>query len=265
MACIEIKNLTVSYDEKKVLDNISLNISEGDFLCVLGKNGSGKSTFAKSLNGLVLPQTGDVVVYDMNTKDETKLLDIRKNIGMTFQNPDNQIVASIVEEDVAFGLENLGIESTEIRKRIDETLKRLSIYDLKDKLVSKLSGGQKQKVSIAGILAMKSKIIVLDEPTSMIDVCGRKELLDLVKKLNEEGITIILISHNVEEIAYAKRVIVLNDGQIRMDDTPKNILLKEEELKTYGIELPYIAHLASTLKKQGKNYKGNETLVDELF
>lgn len=265
MSCIEIKNLTVTFDEKKALDNISLNISEGEFLCVLGKNGSGKSSFAKSLNGLIMPSAGDVVVYGMNTKDESKLLDIRKSIGMTFQNPDNQIVASIVEEDVAFGLENLGIESTEIRKRIDETLKRLFIYDLKDSLVSKLSGGQKQKVSIAGILAMKSKIIILDEPTSMIDVCSRKELLDLVKKLNEEGITIILISHNVEEIMYAKRVIVLNDGQIKMDDTPKNILLKGEELNTYGIELPYISHLASILKKQGKNYKGNEISVDELF
>lgn len=265
MKCIEIKNLIVDFEKKRVLDNISLDIEEGDFICILGKNGSGKSTFAKCINGLVTPTSGEVLVYSMDTKDEKKLLDIRKNVGMTFQNPDNQIVASIVEEDVSFGLENLGIESSEIRKRIDDTMKELNIYAFKDRLVSKLSGGQKQKVSIAGILAMKSKIIVLDEPTSMIDKVSRKDLLNLVKKLNDSGITIILISHHVEEMMYAKRVLVIDDGKIKIDDTPKNVLLKEKELNECSIELPYIARLTSMLKAKGKNYKGNETTVDELF
>lgn len=265
MSCIEIKNLTVDFEKKRVLNNVSLNIDEGEFICILGKNGSGKSTLAKCINGLVSPTSGQVLVYSMDTKDEKKIIDIRKNVGMTFQNPDNQIVASIVEEDVSFGLENLGIESSEIRKRIDETMKGLDIYDLKDKLVSKLSGGQKQKVSIAGILAMKSKIIVLDEPTSMIDKLSRKDLLDLVKKLNEEGITIILISHHVEEIMYAKRVLVIDDGEIKIDDTPKNILLREKELNGCSIELPYVSRLATILKSKGKKYNGNETSVDELF
>lgn len=265
MKCIEIKNLIVDYENKRVLDDITLEINEGDFICILGKNGSGKSTLAKCINGLVAPTNGEVLVYSMSTKDEKKILDIRKNVGMTFQNPDNQIVASIVEEDVAFGLENLGIASDEIRERIDNTMKELSIYNLKNELVSKLSGGQKQKVSIAGILAMKSKIIVLDEPTSMIDKASRNDLLALLKKLNDEGITIIFISHHIEEMTCAKRVLVIDNGKIVIDDVPEKVLLKEEELMKCSIELPYISRLATVLKKAGKNYRGNETKIDELF
>ena len=272
---IKIENLIVDFDvlntegetisKKRAIDNISLSINEGEFVCILGKNGSGKSTLAKCLNALILPTSGKVNIYGMNTQNEDDIINIRKNIGMAFQNPDNQIVASIVEEDVAFGMENLAIPSDEMNRRIDESLKSLGIQELREAMTSKLSGGQKQKVSIAGILAMKSKIIVLDEPTSMIDKNGRRDLLDKVKKLNkEEKITVILISHYIEEITYADRVIVLNKGKVVLDDTPKNVLLKEEILNNSGIELPYIPMMATELKKKGKTLVGNELSVDEL-
>lgn len=275
MQNIQIKNLIVEFDvlnaegvvtsKKRAIDGISLSIEEGDFICILGRNGSGKSTFAKCLNALILPTEGDVIVNGMNTKDETKTIDIRKNIGMAFQNPDNQIVASLVEEDIAFGMENLGIDSATMDKRIDEALDSLGIKELRYSMTSKLSGGQKQKISIAGIIAMKSKIIVLDEPTSMIDKNGRIDLLDKVKKLNkEEHITVILISHYVEEISYANRVIVFDKGHIVADDTPKNIVLQKDKLEKAGIALPYIPRLATILRDSGKDLKGNEFTVDEL-
>ena len=275
MENVQIKNLIVDYNtynidneiinKKRAINNLSLEIKEGDFVSILGANGCGKSTLARCLNGLITPISGDVLIYGLNTKDETKIIDIRKLVGMTFQNPDNQIVASLVEEDIAFGLENLGVEPLEIRKRIDEAMKTLGIYELKDAVTSKLSGGQKQKVSIAGILAMKSKIIVLDEPTSMIDKNGRDELLKMALKLNRENnITIILISHFVEEILYSNRTIVMHDGSIVLDDIPKNILLKRKELNELGIDLPLIPRLASDLKKFGFNHKGNETTIEEL-
>ena len=272
---IDIKNLKVDFEitnddnevisKKTVLDGINLEVEAGEFVCVLGKNGSGKSTLAKCLNALILPTAGDVNIYGMNTKDEDKLFDIRQKVGIAFQNPDNQIVASIVEEDVAFGLENLGIEVREMQKRIDYALHSLGIEELKYAMTSKLSGGQKQKVSIAGIIAMKSKIIVLDEPTSMIDKAGRIDLLNIVKKLNvEEGITVVFISHYVEEISYADRVIVIDEGKISLDGTPKNVLLNEDKLKKAGIELPYISYIATELHKRGKMLKGNELTVEEL-
>ena len=275
MKVIDIKNLKVDFEitnddnevisKKTVLDGINLEVEAGEFVCVLGKNGSGKSTLAKCLNALILPTAGDVNIYGMNTKDEDKLFDIRQKVGIAFQNPDNQIVASIVEEDVAFGLENLGIEVREMQKRIDYALHSLGIEELKYAMTSKLSGGQKQKVSIAGIIAMKSKIIVLDEPTSMIDKAGRIDLLNIVKKLNvEEGITVVFISHYVEEISYADRVIVIDEGKISLDDTPKNVLLNEDKLKKAGIELPYISYIATELHKRGKMLKGNELTVEEL-
>lgn len=275
MQNIEIKNLIVDFEilnsesnvvsKKRALDGISLSIEEGEFVCILGRNGSGKSTLAKCLNALILPTEGDVLINSMNTKDESKTIEIRKNIGMAFQNPDNQIVASIVEEDIAFGMENLCIDSETMDKRIDESLESLGIKDLRYSITSKLSGGQKQKVSMAGILSMKSKIIVLDEPTSMIDKNGRKDLLDRVKKLNkEEKITVILISHYIDEISYAERVIVLNKGKLTMDDTPKNVVLRGKELEESGITLPYIPKLASILRDRGINLKGNEFTVEEL-
>ena len=275
MENINIKNLIVDFDitneeneiisKKRVIDNISLSINEGEFICIIGKNGSGKSTLVKCLNALILPSFGDVTVYGMNTKDESHLIDIRKNIGMAFQNPDNQIVASIVEEDVAFGMENLGLESSEMDKRIDEALDTLGILESRYSQTNKLSGGQKQKVSLAGILCMKSKILVLDEPTSMIDKNGRVDLLNKVYELNKkENITVILISHYIEEIIYADRVLVMNKGKIINDDTPKNIVLKDDILKEAGVELPYITRLSKKLKDSGKNLKGNEFTVSEL-
>lgn len=275
MENISIKNLIVDFDitneeneiisKKRVIDDISLSINEGEFICIIGKNGSGKSTFVKCLNALILPSSGDVTIYGMNTKDESNLINIRRNIGMAFQNPDNQIVASIVEEDVAFGMENLGFESEEMDKRIDESLNILGIKDSRYSQTNKLSGGQKQKVSLAGILCLKSKILVLDEPTSMIDKNGRIDLLNKVYELNKnEKITVILISHYIEEIKYADRVLVMNNGKIINDDTPKNTVLKEEILLEAGIELPYITKLSKLLKENGKNLKGNEFTVKEL-
>ena len=275
MQNINVKNLIVDFDivnsegviisKKRALDGINLSIEEGEFVCILGRNGSGKSTFAKCLNALILPTEGDVLINGMNTKDETKTIEIRKNIGMAFQNPDNQIVASIVEEDIAFGMENLCIDSDTMDKRINESLECLGIKDLRYSVTSKLSGGQKQKVSIAGILSMKSKILVLDEPTSMIDKNGRKDLIDRVKRLNkDEKITVILISHYIDEISYADRVIVFNNGKVTMDDTPNNITLRGSELEKYGIMLPYIPKLASALKANGINLNGNEFNVKEL-
>ena len=272
---ITIKNLIVDFDivnsdgvsvsKKRAVDDVSLSIDEGDFVCVLGKNGSGKSTLAKCLNALILPTSGDVLVYGINTKDEDKIIELRKNIGITFQNPDNQIVASLVEEDVAFGMENLAIPSQEMNLRIDDALKALGILELRNQMISKLSGGQKQKVSIAGILAMKSKIIVLDEPTSMIDKNGRLDLLNKVKELNvKENITVILISHYIEEIKYANRVLIMNEGKIVADDAPKNILLNDKVFSDSGIELPYIPYVSHKLKNNIKTLKGNEFTTKEL-
>ena len=272
---ITIKNLIVDFDivnsdgvsvsKKRAVDDVSLSIDEGDFVCVLGKNGSGKSTLAKCLNALILPTSGDVLVYGINTKDEDKIIELRKNIGITFQNPDNQIVASLVEEDVAFGMENLAIPSQEMSLRIDDALKALGILELRNQMISKLSGGQKQKVSIAGILAMKSKIIVLDEPTSMIDKNGRLDLLNKVKELNvKENITVILISHYIEEIKYANRVLIMNEGKIVADDAPKNILLNDKVFSDSGIELPYIPYVSHKLKNNIKTLKGNEFTTKEL-
>lgn len=275
MENIRIENLIVDFDiynsenevvsKKRVLDNISLSIKEGEFICIIGKNGSGKSTLAKCLNALVLPTSGDVIIYGMNTKDESHLIDIRKNIGMAFQNPDNQIVASIVEEDVAFGMENLGLSPEIMDKRIDDALNTLGISELRLSMTSKLSGGQKQKVSLAGIICLQSKILVLDEPTSMIDKNGRIDLLKRVYELNKKyNITVVLISHYIEEITFADRVLLMNNGKIILDDTPKNIVLNEDTLNSAGVELPYITKMASELKKAGKNLKGNEFTVDEL-
>lgn len=275
MGNIDVKNLIVEFDifnadnevvsKKRVIDDISFSVNEGDFVCIIGKNGSGKSTLAKCLNGLIIPTGGDVLIYGMNTKNEEQLIDIRKNIGMAFQNPDNQIVASIVEEDVAFGMENLGFLPEEMDKRIDESLKILGIQELRFAQTSKISGGQKQKVSLAGILCMKSKILVLDEPTSMIDKNGRLDLLNKVYELNKkEKITVILISHYIEEISFADRVIVMNQGKIILDDTPKNVVLKDELLNNAGIELPYITRMAKELKSFGKKLNGNEFSVEEL-
>ncbi len=247
---------------KTVLDNISLEIPAGEFVAVLGHNGSGKSTLAKHFNALLLPQSGSVTVCGYNTSDEENVFNIRKNVGMVFQNPDNQLVATIVEEDVAFGPENLGVAPDEIRQRVDEALKAVDMYDYRLHAPHKLSGGQKQRVAIAGVIAMQPQCIVLDEPTAMLDPKGRKEVMETVLKLNREhGITIVLITHYMEEAALADRVIVMDDGKVVMDDTPKKVFSKVDYLKSISLDVPQAAELAHALKKNG--FKIGRQIVNE--
>ena len=253
MELIKFENVDFSYilDEENpdtervdVLKNLSLSIEQGSFVAVLGHNGSGKSTVAKLINGILTPQSGRVIVDGIETNNEDNIFEIRKNVGMVFQNPDNQIVASIVEEDVAFGVENLGVPSEECRRRVDEAMKTVGIYELREKAPHKLSGGQKQRVAVAGIIAMRPKCIVLDEPTAMLDPSGRKEVLETVKKLNrEDGITIVLITHYMDEAVQADRVIVINDGEIRLDDTPENVFSYVDEVKAMGLDVPQATEL----------------------
>lgn len=251
MNIIEIKNLEVVLNDTKVLSNISLSIKEGEYICIVGKNGSGKTTLVKTLNGIISPTLGDVEVLDMNTKDEDRIIEIRKNVGMVFQNPDNQMVASLVEEDVAFGLENIGIETSEMHKRVHEALNKVDIEHLKDQNINKLSGGQKQKVCIAGILAMKPRIMIFDEPTSMLDPYAREDILNEIYRLNkDEHITIIHITHFMEEIEKADRVILLNDGKIVRDTYDvKNFLDNVEDIKNYNLELPLKKRIELKLKE----------------
>ena len=210
-----------NHEEIEVIKKLNLSIEEGSFVAVLGHNGSGKSTIAKLINGILVPKSGTVTVNGITTENEDNVFEIRKNVGMVFQNPDNQIVASVVEEDVAFGVENLGVSSEEIRRRVDEALKTVGMYELREKAPHKLSGGQKQRVAVAGIIAMKPKCIVLDEPTAMLDPSGRKEVIDTIKKLNnEDRITIILITHYMDEAVEADRVVVVDKGSIKRDDSP---------------------------------------------
>lgn len=264
--------VTTDENEKEnrwvALKNINLHINEGEFVCIIGKNGSGKSTLGKLINGLYLPTIGDITVYGMNTKIESNILDIRKNVGMVFQNPDNQIVASIVEEDVAFGLENLGVSTDEMRVRVKKVLTDLNLEKYRHYSPNKLSGGQKQKLALAGILAMKPKVIVFDEPTAMLDPIGRKELIDTIVKLNkEEKITIILITHFMEEIVDSDRVIVMNQGEIVGEYTPKEVF-NEVDISKYGIIPPKIIAIKNELVKNGINIKNDimnvKNLVDEL-
>ena len=250
--------------KEAALHDINLDINEGEFLCIIGRNGSGKSTLAKLLNGLILPTEGVVTCFGLNTKDENSLLDIRKKIGMVFQNPDNQIVASLVEEDVAFGLENIGIETNEMRKRVDEALSLMGLSDYKASSPNKLSGGQKQRVALAGILAMKSKVIVLDEPTSMLDKKARQDVINTIVKLNkEENITIILITHYMNEVLNADRVLLMDKGKIIKDTKPVE-LFKDTDIEKYGIELPSVIKIRNELIKKGIKLSDNILNVDDL-
>ena len=234
--------------EVEVLKKLNLSIEEGSFVAILGHNGSGKSTIAKLTNGILFAQNGEVVVDGQTVKDDDSIFDIRKKVGMVFQNPDNQIVSSIVEEDVAFGVENLGIPSDECRRRVDEALKTVGMYDYRLKSPSKLSGGQKQRVAVAGIIAMKPKCIVLDEPTAMLDPSGRREVMNTIKKLNrEEGITIVLITHYMDEAVRADRVVVIDNGKIRLDDTPQKVFAKVDEIKSLGLDVPQSTELIHRL------------------
>lgn len=263
MKLIEFKNVAFTYEsdeeqneyeQKKVLDNLSFSIEKGSFVAILGHNGSGKSTVAKLINGIHFADSGEVIVNGQLAKDDDSIFDIRRNVGMVFQNPDNQIVSSIVEEDVAFGVENLGIEPSECRVRVDEALKNVGMYDYRLKAPSKLSGGQKQRVAIAGIIAMKPMCIVLDEPTAMLDPSGRKEVLETIKKLNrEDGITIVLITHYMDEAVQADRVIVFDNGKIKMDDTPENVFSRVDEVKALGLDVPQSTELVYRLGIKSEN------------
>lgn len=258
MALIEFDNVSFSYvteDDNSneitvpVLEGFNLKIEQGSFVAVLGHNGSGKSTIAKLTNGIIFPTSGRVVVDGIETKDDESIFDVRRNVGMVFQNPDNQIVSSIVEEDVAFGVENLGIPSDECRKRVDDALKTVGMYDYRLKAPSKLSGGQKQRVAVAGIIAMKPKCIVLDEPTAMLDPSGRKEVIDTVLKLNrEEGITIVLITHYMDEAVKADRVVVVDDGVIKLDGTPREVFSDVDKIKSLQLDAPQSTQLVEALK-----------------
>ena len=237
---------------KRALDHVNLEIEKGSFVAILGHNGSGKSTFAKQINAILSPTDGTLYVSEMDTKDEAHLWDIRKNAGMVFQNPDNQIIGNIVEEDVGFGPENIGVPTEEIWKRVDESLKAVDMIMYRKQSPNHLSGGQKQRVAIAGVMAMKPECIVLDEPTAMLDPNGRKEVIRTVHELNRaEGITMVLITHYMEEVVDADRVIVMDDGHIVMDGTPKEIFSRVEELKQYRMDVPQVTELAWELQKKG--------------
>ena len=256
---IEVKDLHFSYIndvedppiKTEVLKGVDLEIGKGEFVAVLGHNGSGKSTLAKCINAINLPESGAVFVDGMDTIDEDNLLPIRQKVGMVFQNPDNQIVATIVEEDVAFALENMGVEPTELRRRVDEALKTVGMYEYRRHAPHKLSGGQKQRVAIAGIIAMKPDCILLDEPTAMLDPKGRQDVMSTIKMLNEQGVTIVLITHYMEEAAQADRVVVIDGGEVVMDNVPKKIFSQVEIMKNLGLDVPQVTELAWELKKEG--------------
>ncbi len=250
----ESENLCFRYEDDgaNVLDNVSLEFEHGEMTAVLGHNGCGKSTFAKHLNAILLPEGGNVYIDGIDTKDEDRLYDIRQRVGMVFQNPDNQIVSSIVEEDVAFALENLGVEPSEIRKRVDEALKAVGMYKYRMHSPHQLSGGQKQRVAIAGIIAMRPECIVLDEPTAMLDPNGRKEVMRTITELNQKyGITIILITHYMEEAAMCGRIIVMDKGKVLMDDKPEEVFSRVEELKAVGLDGPQATELIYELNRYG--------------
>ena len=250
----ESENLCFRYEDDgaNVLDNVSLEFEHGEMTAVLGHNGCGKSTFAKHLNAILLPEGGKVYIDGIDTKDEDRLYDIRQRVGMVFQNPDNQIVSSIVEEDVAFALENLGVEPSEIRKRVDEALKSVGMYKYRMHSPHQLSGGQKQRVAIAGIIAMRPECIVLDEPTAMLDPNGRKEVMRTITELNQKyGITIILITHYMEEAAMCGRIIVMDKGKVLMDDKPEEVFSRVEELKAVGLDVPQATELIYELNRYG--------------
>ena len=267
---ISIKNLSFKYDyedenAKQILKDIDLEIKEGEFLALLGHNGSGKSTLAKLINGLLIPGEGDVLVDGMNTKNEEEIWNIRCNAGMVFQNPDNQLVATIVEDEVAFGPENLGIEPAEIRKRVDKALEDVGMTDYKKNAPHLLSGGQKQRVAIAGILAMSPKYIILDEPTAMLDPSGRREVIDTLVKLNkEENKTIILITHYMEEAAISDRVVVMEDGNIVLSGKPREVFSQVEEIKKLGLDVPQVTELAHELKKDGIEISTEVLNIEEM-
>ena len=266
---VSVEDISFEYvteeDKFKAIDNLSLNVKQGEFVVVIGHNGSGKSTLSKNLNAILMPTTGNIYINGLNTKEEKNLWDIRQTAGMVFQNPDNQIVATIVEEDVALGPENLGIDPPEIRKRVEESLKSVGMYDMRDRQPHLLSGGQKQRVAIAGIIAMKPKCIIFDEATAMLDPSGRKEVMKTIKRLNkEENISIMHITHFMEEAVDADRVIVMEKGKKVLEGTPKEVFSKVEMLKSIGLDVPCMTELSKELKEKGLDIDGDILTVDEM-
>ena len=269
---IEFDNVCFRYEADEegqflplAVNNVTLAIEKGSFVAVLGHNGSGKSTLAKLTNAINIPESGKVTVNGMDTADEKLTDEIRKTVGMVFQNPDNQLVATIVEEDVAFGPENMGIEPAEIRKRVDESLKKVGMYEYRKHAPHLLSGGQKQRVAIAGILAMKPKCIIFDEPTAMLDPSGRKEVLNAIKQINKEnGITIVLITHYMDEAAQADRIVVMDNGEIKLEGTPRKVFSNVELMKNLGLDVPQVTELAYELKKSGIDISTEILNIDEM-
>lgn len=270
MSFIEVKGLYFTYLAEdgsslhEALRGVDLSIEQGEFVAIVGKNGSGKSTLAKHFNALLLPSSGDVTVNGMNTGDESKLWEIRAACGMVFQNPDNQLVSSIVEDDVAFGPENLGIEPGEIRVRVDKALKDMDMYEHRSKGPHLLSGGQKQRVAIAGVLAMQPLCIVFDEPTAMLDPRGRAEVMSHIMRIHKAGSTVILITHFMEEAAEADSIIVMDKGRVALTGSPREIFAREDRLAELSIELPFAAELAARLRRNGVDLPSGIFRDDEL-
>ncbi|MDD6447826.1 MAG: energy-coupling factor transporter ATPase [Ruminococcus sp.] len=248
---IKVDNVSFSYDDNKVLNNISLSVQEGEFVALLGHNGCGKSTMAKLFNVLLSPQSGTVTIDGITAETEDDIYEIRSRVGLVLQNPDNQLVATVVEEDIAFGPENLGVPPQEIRRRVDSALKAVDMYEYRSHAPHKLSGGQKQRVAIAGIIAMEPRCIVLDEPTAMLDPKGRQEVMDTIRHLNKSmGITIVLITHYMDEAVLADRVIVMDKGSILTQGTPRQVFSKVELLKEHSLDVPQSVELMYTLKNE---------------
>lgn len=266
---IKAENLHFEYihgeQTNKVLQAFDMHVKDGEFIVIMGHNGSGKSTFAKLANAILLPGQGDLLIDNMNTKDESKLWDIRETAGLIFQNPDNQIVATIVEEDVAFGPENLGMASDDIRKKVDEVLEIVDMSEYHMRPPHMLSGGQKQRIAIAGVIAMSPKCIILDEPTAMLDPSGRKEVLNIIKKLNKEvGMTVVLITHYMNEAIDADRVIVIDEGKIVEQGSPKEVFSKVDQMKSIGLDVPQVTALSAELKAAGLDIRDDIITIDEM-
>lgn len=267
---IRVENLIFEYVQsedgqvKRAIDDVSFNVEKGSFTAVIGQNGSGKSTLAKNINGLLKPTSGKVYVDGLDTSDDDKIWDVRQKVAMVFQNPDNQIVSAIVEDDVAFGPENLGVDPDEIRTRVDEALTGVEMYEYRKKAPHLLSGGQKQRIAIAGAVAMEPECIVFDEPTAMLDPKGRKEVLSVIRKLNEKGITVLLITHFMEEAAQADKIVVLDSGVVKMAGTPEEIFLRAKELKELSLGVPPAVDLSLKLRERNIDIPEGILTIDEM-
>ncbi len=268
---LKIENLIFEYaqyedgENVRAVDDVSLEIERGSFTAIIGRNGSGKSTLAKNINGLLLPTSGTVYVNGIDTCDESQIWEVRQTVGMVFQNPDNQLVSTIVEDDVAFGPENMGIAPEEIRLRVDEALKAVGMYEHRKKAPHLLSGGQKQRIAIAGAIAMKPECIVFDEPTAMLDPSGRRDVMNIIKDLNKEGITVVLITHFMEEAASADRVIIMDRGVILADGTPQEIFKESDKIREINLDVPLAVDLADRLRKNGIDVPQNIISTEELI